>query len=285
MTSICIKTNSSKNINYLLNILKNSHMKNICYSCNKFKYYKNLIIHYSDTTSKSFISYISEILSFLVIENYEESLLKRIIFINYFYFDNQERNTVLEIAQNLLSESEIFFIDNRQSILYDAFYKYLLKNNKIILDGFINFRIKKYLDYLSSVIDDAVNHFIVEREYWEFISLLKIYINSEISSIEQVHLIYDNSESILLDEDKNVINIDKDVFKAKYLSDITFSSNDYTLNTLLNLVPKKIYIHLSNKVSDEFINTLQLVFENRVIVCSGCSICNPYKENLTKSKN
>ena len=268
MTSICIKTNNSKSINYLLNLLENSHIKNICYSCNKFKYYKNLIIHCSDISSKSFISNISEMLSFLVIENYEESILKRIIYINYFYFDNNERGTVLEIAQNLLSENEMFSIDDRQTILYDAFYKYLLKSKKIILDGFINFRIKKYLDFLSSVIDDAVNYFIVEREYWEFISLLKVYINSETSLVEQVHLIYDNSKSILLDKDNNIIDIDKDIFKTKYLSDITFSSNDYTLNTLLNLVPQKIYIHLSNGFSDEFINTLQLVFEDRVEICN-----------------
>ena len=158
------------------------------------------------------------------------------------------------------------FKGSRQTIIYDAFYNYLLENNKIILDGFINFRLKKYLDFLNCIIDDAVNYFIVEREYWEFISLLKVYINSEAPSMEKVHLIYNNSESVLLDENNNAININKDVFNTKYLSDITFSSNDYTLNTLLNIVPKKIYIHLSDGIYDEFINTLQLVFEDRVVI-------------------
>ena len=48
------------------------------------------------------------------------------------------------------------------------------------------------------------------------------------------------------------------------MSDISFSSNDYALNTLLNLVPKKIYIHLLDGESDEFINTIKLIFEDRV---------------------
>lgn len=268
MKSICIKTNNVENINYLLSLLDNTQMKNVCYSCNKFKYYKNLIIHCSSTLIGDFINSISDILSFLVIEKYEESLLKRLIFSNYFYFDIQERNAVLDITLNLLSENDFVFIDNRQKILHEEFYNYLLENNKIVLDGFINFRTKKYLSFLSSVIDDAVNHFIVEREYWEFISLLKVYINSEVSSMEHVYLIYSNSESVLLDKDKNIINIDKDVFNAKYLSDISFSSNDYTLNTLLNLLPKKIYIHLSDGIYDEFINTVQLVFEGRVEFCA-----------------
>lgn len=264
MKSVCIKTNNTKSLNYLLRLLDNTKLKNICYSCNQFKNYKNIIIHYTDKSVKSFISTISEHLSFLVIENYEKNIIKKLIFTNYFYFDSQERNTVFEIALNLLSENDFNIIENRQTLIRNAFYNYLLDNNKIVLDGFINFRLKKYLDFLNSVIDDAVNHFIVEREYWEFISLLKIYINSEASSIEQVHLIYNNSECTLLDESMNIIDIDEDVFSAKYLSDITFSSNDYILNTLLNLVPKKIFIHLSDGIYDEFINTLQLVFEDRI---------------------
>ena len=268
MKSICIKTNNSENLNYLLNLLDNTHMKNICYTCNSFKNYRNIIIHCTDKLSSTFVSAISELLSFLVIDNYEESILKRLIFANYFYFDVQERKNVLDICINLLSENELFILDNRLMLLQDAFVQYLSENNKIVLEGFINFRLKNYINFLNSVIDDAVSHFIVEREYWEFISLLKVYISSEPSSIDQVHLIYSNTESILLDESMNIIEIDEDVFKAKYLSDITFSSNDYTLNSLLNLVPKKIYIHLSEGIYDEFINTLQLIFENRIEICN-----------------
>lgn len=266
--SICIKTNNYDNINYLLNLLDNTHMQNVCYSCNKFKHYKNVIIHYTEKFKKNFISTISEILSYLVINNYEEAIIKRLIFTNYFYFDNQERSVILEITLNLLSESEFELTNNRQNLLHEAFYNYLLENNKIVLDGFINFRLKEYLNCLNSAIDDSVNQFIVEREYWEFISLLKIYINSESPSIEQVHLIYNNSECSLLDENLNIIDINADAFNVKYLSDITFSSNDYALNTLLNLVPKKIYIHLSDSIADEFITTIQLVFEGRVEICN-----------------
>ena len=130
-----------------------------------------------------------------------------------------------------------------------------------------------------------LNKFIIEREYLEFISLLKLYINSQDSNFNIVHLIYTNTSSILLDENKNIINIDEEIFNAKYLSDITFSSNDYILNTLLTLLPKKIYIHLIDSEINEFINTLQLVFENKVEICTDCSICKLYKQNnLSKIK-
>ena len=94
MKSICIKTNNTKNINYLLKLLKNSNLQKTYYSINKFKHYNNLIIHYKDDNTDNFISTISELLSFLVIEDYEIRLLKRLILSNYFYFDTQERSTL-----------------------------------------------------------------------------------------------------------------------------------------------------------------------------------------------
>ena len=149
-----------------------------------------------------------------------------------------------------------------------------------MLSGFINFRIKDYFEVLDDIIDEAVNSFVIEQEYLEFISLLKMYINSQKSNGSVVHLIYNNENSILLDKDKNVINIFDKVFKAKYLSDISFSTNDYILNTLLTLIPEKICIHIINDTIDEFVNTLLLIFEGRVEICTDCNICKIYKNNM-----
>ena len=57
------------------------------------------------------------------------------------------------------------------------------------------------------------------------------------------------------------------------------TSNDYILNSLLTLLPKKIYIHLVDGYTDQFINTLKLVFENKVHLCTDCNICQLYKNS------
>ena len=54
-------------------------------------------------------------------------------------------------------------------------------------------------------------------------------------------------------------------FNTKYLSDISFSSNDYVLNALLTILPNKIFVHLGNYSPDEFINTLMLIFEDKIV--------------------
>ena len=279
MKSICIKTNNENLLDYLLNELDYIEVKPIAISKNQFKNYKNIIIHYSGNDNKKFVHEVSCILSCLVIDELEESFLKMILLKNYFYFNSTEMKHILELCYEIFSDDFNTYFDKKHNILIDSFENYLVNNKSIILTGFINFRIKNYMTILEDVVDEAVNSFVVEKEYLEFISLLKMYVNSQNSNCDIVHLIYNNNNSTLLDKDKNQINVSDDIFKAKYLSDISFSSNDYALNTLLTLVPEKIYIHLIDNCIDEFIHTISLIFENRVEICTDCSICKIYKNN------
>lgn len=276
MKSLCIKTNNSDLLAYLLNEFKNIDLKNICFSENEFKIYKNIIIHYSGNDDSLFLSKISSILCFLVIDELEETLLKRLIMQNYFYFNCMEREKILSICFDIMTDDFSEFFDRKFKTLYDIFYQFLATHKSIVLNGFINFRLKNYLSLLDEIVSEAVNHFVIEKEYLEFISLLKLYINSQSCGCEMVHIVFSSSESILLDENKNMIVVNDDIFKAKYLSDISFSSNDYILNSLLTLLPKKIYIHLVDGYTDDFINTLQLVFEKKVHLCTDCNICKIY---------
>ena len=279
MKSICIKTNNENLLNYLLNELDYIEIKPVVISTNKFKNYKNIIIHYSGNEIKKFIHEVSCILACLVIDELEESFIKKLILKNYFYFDFNERKHIVEMCFDIFTDDFNLYFDKKYNCLINDFESYLKNNKSIILDGFLNFIIKDYMSILEEVVDEAVNNFVIEKEYLEFISLLKMYVNSQKSTCDIVHLIYNNESSILLDKDKNIINVSDDVFKAKYLSDISFSSNDYALNSLLTLIPKKIYIHLIDNCIDEFIHTLSLIFESRVEICTDCDICKIYKNN------
>lgn len=284
MKSICIKTNNSNLLDYLLNELDYIELEHIYISQKQFKHYKNIIIHYKGTNDKAFIHELSCILSCLIIDEIEENLLKKIINQNYFYFEALEKKKILNMCFEIFTDDFNKYFDTKYSNLIKSFSSYLSDNKSIILFGFINFRIKDYIKILENVVDEAVNSFVIEKEYFEFVSLLKLYISSQPSNFDIVHLIYTNENSILLDSDKNIINVSDDIFKAKYLSDITFSSNDYALNGLLTLIPKKIYIHLIDNSVDEFIHTLSLIFEDRVEICSDCNICKIYKKTKMKNK-
>ena len=97
MNSICIKTNNNDAIKYLLDKLNNIDLDNICFSCHKFKIYTNLIIHYTGTNILLFRQTISNILSCLVIDIFEETFINKIISHDYFYFSQDETRIITKL--------------------------------------------------------------------------------------------------------------------------------------------------------------------------------------------
>lgn len=272
MKSYCIKTDNEEIIEYLLNKISKLDIPNIYY-CNKsFKIYENVILHYKDNNIEQFNNLVAQLITEVIIKFYQEKILKRIINVNYFYFDEFERKIILENCDEFIKQEE----EEITETVFIGVEGYILEHKNIVIEGVANFRINEYIKILDNIVDMAVNKYIIEKEYREFINLLKVYVNSTSSKTDMLHLIYTNGESILLDRDKNIIQVDYNLSNAKYLSDITFSSNDIALNTLLSLLPKKIEVHLING-EDEFINTLKLIFENRVKICTSCNICKTYR--------
>lgn len=272
MKSFCFKTNNTKILNYLLNRIQEIDFENLIYSQNQFKIYKNITIYYRGNNNNKFYNFLTELIGEVVIEFYEEKILKQLINYNYFYFDEYEKNKILENCMQLI-EPEMYntkLLDNKN------IKEYVKENKAMILDGFVYFRLRAYLEYLDEVVDSGVNQFVIEKEYREFISLLRVYVESKVPEYNLLHLIYINGESILLDEKRNIVSVSENIYNAKYLSDISFSSNDFALNTLLCLLPRRVEIHLIDD-EDEFINTLKLIFEGRVTICKDCDICKTYK--------
>lgn len=284
MKSLCIKTNNTDLQEYLLNELRNLEIKNVCFTLKKFKHFENIIIHYTGKDNEEFCSVIGTVLCFLVIDKLEENLLNNLILQNYFYFDSNERNQILNICYDILAEDLSTLFNDKFNALYNNFLPYISNHKSLYLTGFINFRLQKYFDILNDLVEDSVNAFIIEKEYLEFISLLKLYINSQPPLCDTIHVVYSANENILLDKNKNIIEDDKDAFDAKYLSDISFSANDYTLNSLLNLLPKKIYVHIIDDYEDEFIDTLKSIFENRLHLCNDCDICRTFSKRQELKK-
>lgn len=277
MNSLCIKTNNNSILEYLRNEFSEFNMLNVSFSCNEFKFYKNIIIHYTGIDSELFYNKLATIFSYLVIDNFEKNIIKNILCSNYFYFDNLEVEKILQLCDENLCDSHEFSSHSRELLLFDTFYDYITTHHSIVLSGFINFRLFDYRTLLENLVDFSVNEFIIEQEYLEFISLLKLYIDSQPTISPSVHIVCSDSDILLLDENINLIDINKNPLNTKYLSDISFSHNDYVLNTLLDLLPNKIFLHLTHSSKNwDFINTLKLIFDNRIEVCTNCSICDLY---------
>ena len=275
MKSFCIKNNNNNILNYLLTEFKKMNLEGVYISRNSFKYYENIIVHYTRENNKLFIEKISEALTNCIMEFYEKSIVKRIINSDFFYFDSKDKKIVYENCLEVLGSKDIKDFEDRRENIFRCLTEYISQNKFFILDGFVNFRLFEYNSMVEESVDIAVNKFVIDKEYREFISVLQSYIDSQKCRMGVIHIIYSNGEPILLDGNQNVLAYDAQFENHKYLSDISFSSKDYCLNALLNLLPKKIIVHMLID-RDEFVNTLSLIFGKRLMICKECDICKTF---------
>lgn len=284
MKSLCIKTNNKIIIDYLLNEFQNININETYITFKSFKHFSNIILHCKIDNNTLFINTISNILTKTIIYFYEKQIIKNSINLNYFYFNSLEKQEIVKNTLEILNNYDT--IKLKYDLLNSTIFEHLLKHKSLYLNAFINFRLNNYLKLIEEKIDLAVNQFLINKEYLEFVNILKLYINSEsvYSQTNHLHLIYKNGNSTIIDDNNNVISCNDNIAKAKYISDISFSSNDLALNTLLNLLPQTITIHLIDEYCDEFINTLKLIFNDRIKICKDCNICNLYKYKQSNQK-
>lgn len=270
MISICLKSSDKISLNELENYLDYTTFPDIFYSQKKFKYFNNLIIHYTGKNEKSFYDIFSSLLSEFIINNFEKKFIRQQLSFDFFYFSKSEKQELLtHISKSLNSDINI---SQKLSILQNSIKDFFMNNSVCNLEGFINFRISDYKNFINLILEKEINNFVIKKEYSEYVNLLQEYINIQPSQTDIVHLIYSNTEKFLLDSSKNIISTTSN---KKYLSDISFSANDFILNSLLSFLPNKIIIHL-NTEKDNFINFLELIFKDRFTICTNCDICHNY---------
>jgi putative sporulation protein YtxC len=164
---------------------------------------------------------------------------------------------------------------HRKQKLALAFHKYLSQNTYLILEGFIQFRMPQYRDELCEVVEYAIDEFLMEKQYQEFISLLKYFVYVQDTKISEVHIIHKegNDFVVLNDQLKPVENKKSEGFVVEMI-DKDINYEDMIISTLVSISPEKVYIHTRQKET-QVIKTIQQIFEDRTVICDDCSICVP----------
>ena len=136
LKSLCIKTNNKDIINYLLEDIENLNIDNVYFSNHKFKIYTNMIIHYTGKDLTLFLTKLSYILTDMIIDFYELTIMKNLIFSNYFYFSSLEQKQILDLCLTNTNDELL----EKTNLLSSDVFEYLLQNKTLNLDGFISFK-------------------------------------------------------------------------------------------------------------------------------------------------
>jgi len=223
---------------------------------------------------------ISNGLADYIIEEYEEKLILRIINGNYCYFNSIEKKEILRLALSIIKNDDKIFLNSlfhirRRNIIIRKLVDYFESSNKVILDGFVNFRLKDYIKDLEEIVDKAVDDFLTEREYREFIRLLRYFVDIQEPKFSVIHVLvgYDN-KYVLLDQNKNEITNE---CIEEFMNDIPegeINYDDLLVSSLITMAPKKVIIHSANSFRNkELLETIKNVFWGKAVICSECELC------------
>jgi putative sporulation protein YtxC len=223
---------------------------------------------------------VSNVLGDYIIYQYEEKLIGRIINNNYCYFNSIERSEILKLALKIIRNEEKSFLNSlfrlrRRNIIVRKLIEYFECSDNLIIEGFVNFRLKEYIKDLEEIVDRAVDDFLMEREYKEFIRLLKYFVDIQVPKYDTNHVIADyDGKYALLDEKKNEITGECIHEFINEISDGEINYDDLLVSSLITFAPKKIVIHCKGQLKNkELLETIKSVFSGKVVLCSGCEMC------------
>lgn len=158
--------------------------------------------------------YVADVIADLILSCWEALLLRNIICEDYYFYNDEEKKAIYDYALLHINKKVNEPCDaacwlNRKSKILKKVSDYLKINNHIVIDGFIRFRLKEYIDELRHVTDQAVDEFVLEREYKEFIQLLQYFVAIQDPGADLVHVLLNVGGAFnLLDEELQPIRND-----------------------------------------------------------------------------
>lgn len=246
---------------------------------------------FNDKTERQFNLYLSIVLYKILVYKYYSNCLDKFLNDNYFFLKEEELKDIKLLCLDAFlcegkieDENKVYYINRKNSIIKKV-EKCLKENEEINIQGLITFRIKEMESDFSNIIDKVIEKYMVEKEYTEFIKLLKYFVEIQECKMEEVHIVIkENGEYLLKD------NYGKDIMEEvlieikdpRYSS--TTNAEDAIISGLITLAPERVIIHCpENCTNKELIKTIKSVFENRVSVCSSCNFCEIYNQNTIKT--
>ena len=248
----------------------------LCEETNDDISYIDLYVKKKDMTA-ALKNAVSEKLASLILTDYEDALMGRVISANYFYFTAPEKKEIMQKAAGYLNrkKSDKLYNKKLKDIIYKKLCEYFEGENEIIVDGFVTFRLNDYKLEIGSIIDHAVDDYLVDREYKEFISLLKYFISLQPVMFDNINIIANEAGDYSIYDDRGgAVRVD---FIDEQSGDFLYSEltrDDLLVSRLMTIAPKSLVIHNRKYIKNkELLNTLMNIFENKLTFCNGCKMC------------
>jgi len=216
---------------------------------------------------------IAKLVQDLILEIYIKQVIKdRVTKICSDYSLAEKEEIIVSTHSTLMNEN--YYI-REKNIINEDIVDYLIENNTLLIDGYMNFRLRRFLYLVDISIEKAISDIEIEREYLEFLNMLQYFVDIQEPKSELINVIINDKDYYLLDKDNNIIDNRLLNDMAEDLAYEDISKVDLLISSLIVLSPIKLIIHMEkDKDKDkELVTVITQVFKDKVEFCNGCEIC------------
>lgn len=226
-------------------------------------------------------------LSHVIIDEYEKMLVTRLIDENYAYLSQKDRDILKRKVSQALNgrvgeRSDLrdgVERSRRKSRVWAKLAEYLERENEIVLEGFITFRLKEYLEDLYDSVEDVAEDYLTEREYREFLRLLKHFMSRQKNPLPEVNVIRNGDSYTLLDDKRKPVEGEVGRFLAKPPDGMDLGVDDIIVSAIVTLAPERVVWHGSKDNSPCF-DLIHDLFDDKVVFCAGCALDQPAPQGV-----
>jgi putative sporulation protein YtxC len=203
------------------------------------------------------------ILADIIVENLQIRHMVRLLKEEYCYLSEKEQCDILVHVLKKLwygtsgQKNEIAACKNNiRQRLHETITEN--KTDTIILEGFMRFRMKDYLDAWEKELASCVEDYVRRKEYAEFVEILRLFIKIRIPRARKVHIcVGGDGDYLLLDERLCLL-------KCRFIG-TNVDKDDALLSALVNIAPQSIIVHNKDRFWDSrILETIKDVFGQRV---------------------
>ncbi len=221
-----------------------------------------------------------------IVEVLEESIALKIAWTQYSFATSEEGKAAEQSCRKLLAgpdEGDQAARQRRMDEIYQVLKEYLRENSYLDLDGFIAFRLPDYKDKLRETVDIAMEEYLLDQQYEEFIHLLQYFVHFQEPLTPLIHLMHkEDHEFSMLNEHFTTISTPPCGGVVAKIADQEMEMEDMVVSTLISLSPNRIIIHTLHPES-QIISTIRRIFGDRAEICLHCPQCQMFHQESRRA--
>lgn len=233
---------------------------------------------------------LAEVLAEHIIAYCEEVIMNREIdrsIKKYVYLD---REAVYAKACDILNNCRnceslnVLLRFGRKNRISQRVLEHIKQHECISVEGFVTFCLRDYLTEIKYAAEVALEELKNEKEYSEFVSLLRYFVDTQSPKMNEVNLMA-GKDCVFTLWDGNGVSID-DHYMRYYVDELLLnevSLDDVLVSILITISPRRIILHnTGDQQISEPVLMIRNVFKERISLCSGCERCRPSLRELHK---